>query len=130
MPDISPWYNADFVRRAVPLYILKTFGLPISDVQPTGPFVYATVFLADVGMIGTPWLYIGKRMDPSDQSYLGSGRRLRECIEEMGEIMFVRYTVVSLPLGSTSGDLESAEASVLRRFQAAKDKRLFNIINS
>jgi hypothetical protein len=122
--------NADFLRRQVPLFVLKALGLVVNDAKPTGPFIYATVYLPDIGMEDRPWLYIGKRIDPADYEYLGSGTKLLAHVKTMPPRHFKRYTVCSLPVGATARDLEQAEQAVLMRFRASQDHRLFNLVNS
>ena len=119
-----------FLTQKVPAYLRANLGLPVEAKRPLGPFIYATVFLPDIGQIDKPWLYIGKRLDPTDHEYLGSGRALRGCVENYGAPFFQRYIVTTLPASATADDLAEAEERILRRFEAKQDKRLFNLVNT
>ena len=119
-----------FLTQKVPAYLRAKLGLPVEVRRPLGPFIYATVFLPDIGQLDKPWLYIGKRLDSNDHEYLGSGRVLREYVEKYGTPYFQRYVVATLPANATADDLAEAEEGILRRFEAKQDKRLFNLINT
>jgi hypothetical protein len=119
-----------FLGERVPAYLRSVLGLPVELRRPTGPFIYASVFLPDIGQSDKPWLYIGKRINRGDDTYLGSGRVLREYIGKFGQDYFQRYIVASLPRDSTDDDLAEAEQGILTRFTAKQDKRLFNLVNT
>ena len=119
-----------FLTQKVPAYLRAKLGLPVEAKRPLGPFIYATVFLPDIGQIDKPWLYIGKRLDRTDHEYLGSGRALREYVEKYGAPFFQRYIVATLPASATADDLAEAEEGILRRFEAKQDKRLLNLVNT
>ena len=119
-----------FLTQRVPAYLRAKLGLPVEAKRPLGSFIYATVFLPDIGQMDKPWLYIGKRLDPSDHEYLGSGRALREYVAKYGVLFFHRYIVASLPASATADELAEAEEGILRRFEAKQDKRLFNLVNT
>ncbi len=119
-----------FLSERVPAYLRTALGLPVELRRPTGPFIYATVFLPDIGQSHKPWLYIGKRIDRRHDTYLGSGRILREYADKFGKDYFQRYLVASLPRNATDDDLAEAEQGILTRFTAKEDKRLFNLVNT
>lgn len=68
--------------------------------------------------------YIGKHYGKTDDSYLGSGRLIKQAIEKYGKESFIKYILYS---SDSNKDIDSVEKFYIEKLEAIKSSRFYNL---